>query len=60
MKLILVFGWYLILKIAEGGVAVGPYESAGACMNVLMTVTDQLQNAGIKLILARCEFRQET
>lgn len=60
MKLILIFGWYLILKIAEGGVVIGPYTSAIECMHNLNYVVDRLQDANVKLVLARCEFRQES
>lgn len=53
------FGWYLILRIAEGGMTVGPYASESLCMKVVEAMTERLKDSAIVITVARCEWRQE-
>lgn len=57
--LVLVLAWYMVLKTADGGVSIGPYETLGECVEVLQATVPKLQDAGLKLTVARCVMMRD-
>lgn len=53
-----VLGWYLILRIAQGGATIGPFDSRTICNEALDYFESELKALEIELIEAECVWKQ--